>query len=290
MTKHDLGIRGGLAGLALAAAVLSMPACGDLNTPLYFPGQDGTGMVGPIIAQGNDDPLPAGGVTLRFRQPTMVEQMKLDTERDKRGYDMDIPWVSRDKIHLEVSYKVTNLSDQPGTFTIFVDGASEYARYDTQMVATALAAGDDPPVFLPLITTIPRTVDPGKSFSGIIREDDFAEGELDLDALVRWNNADAADPTFAGVLINRSDVDAIGLAMVPGGTSIIPNTSRHTLNDPNLLVVPALVEIDLRLKTDANMQCEYFIRVRDDEDRLWHNDADDVLTPDPMLFQPAVMM
>ncbi len=292
MTKHDRGIPGGLVGLTLAASMTaaSMMACSDLNTPLYFPGQDANGMVGPIIAQGNDDPLPAGGVMLRFRQPTMLEQMKLDAERDKRGYDMDIPWVSRDKIHLEVSYKVTNLSDQPGTFTIFIDGASQYARYDTQMVATALAAGDDPPVFLPLITTIPRTVEPHQSFSGIVREDDFTEGELDLDALVRWNNADAADPTFAGVLINRSDVDAIGLAMVPGGTSIIPNTSRHTLNDPNLLVVPALVEIDLRLKTDTNMQCEYFIRVRDDEDRLWHNDADDVLTPDPMLFQPAVMM
>ena len=295
MTKHDQrGICGGLVGLALAMSMtalsMSTTGCNDLNTPLYFPGQDANGMVGPIIAQGNDDPLPAGGVALRFRTPTMLEQMKLDAERDARGYDQDIPWVSRDKIHLEVSYKVTNLSDQPGTFTVYIDGASQYARYDTQMVATALAAGDDDPIFLPLITTIPRTVEPHKSFSGIVREDDFAEGELDLDALVRWNNADAADPTFAGVLINRSEVDAIGLAMVPGGTSIIPNTSRHKLNDPNLLVVPALYEIDLRLKADTNMQCEYFIRVRDDEDRLWHNDADDVLQPDPMLFQPAVMM
>jgi len=30
--------------------------------------------------------------------------------------------------------------------------------------------------------------------------------------------------------------------------------------------------------------------VRDDEDRLWHNDADDVLQPDPTLFQPPAMM
>ena len=80
MTKHDQrGICRGLVALALTAAAMSMSttACNDLNTPLYFPGQDANGMVGPIIAQGNDDPLPAGGVALRFRQPTMLEQMKL---------------------------------------------------------------------------------------------------------------------------------------------------------------------------------------------------------------------
>ncbi|HXU01796.1 MAG TPA: hypothetical protein VN903_12435 [Polyangia bacterium] len=282
MTHRDRGIQGGLIGLALAATAAI--GCSDLNTPLYFKGTN------IIDAAGNDDPLPTDGVTLRFRRPTMQERMKLQAQRDALGYDMDIPWVSRDKVHVEVSYKVTNMADGPGTFTLFVDGASQYARYDTQMVATALQNGDDPPIFLPLITTIARTIDAGKSFSGIVREDDFAEGELDLDALVRWNNADATDPTFAGVLINRSDVDAIGLAMIPGGTSILPNTSRHVLNSPGLLVVPALYEIDLRLKTDVHMQCEYFVRVRDDEDRLWHNDADDVLQPDPTLFQPPAMM
>ena len=56
---------------------------------------------------------------------------------------------------------------------------------------------------------------PGASYSGIVREDDFAEGELDLDALGRWNDADPASPTFAGVLINRSDVNPIGMNLVP---------------------------------------------------------------------------
>jgi hypothetical protein len=37
---------------------------------------------------------------------------------------------------------------------------------------------------------VPTTLDAGASFSGIVREDDFAEGELDLDALGRWNDAD----------------------------------------------------------------------------------------------------
>ena len=102
-------------------------------------------------------------------------------------------------------------------------------------------------------------LEPGATYSGIVREDDFAEGELDLDALGRWNDADAASPTFAGVLINRSDVNPIGMNLVP----------------PNL-VVPAMVEVDVRLRSTVAMRCEYYVRVRDDDDRLWHNDADDV--------------
>jgi hypothetical protein len=282
MESHQRGIRGGLLGIAFAAT--GMLACSGLNAPLYFKGE-------AFEAQGNDDPLPTSGLTLRFRQPTMQEQMQLDAERDARGYDMDIPWVSRDKVHVEVSYKVTNLSDQTSSFTLMVDGADQYTKYDTQVVSAALQQGaDDPPVFLPLIALVPQTLAPGASYSGVVREDDFAEGELDLDALGRWNNADTADPTFAGVLINRSDVDAIGLAMVPGGTSLIPNTSRHRLNSPGLLVVPAMIEVDLRLKTDVHMSVEYFVRVRDDEDRLWHDDADRMLDFTPTLFQPPAMM
>ena len=52
---------------------------------------------------------------------------------------------------------------------------------------------------------------------------------------------------------------------------------------------PAMYEVDVRLKTDAHMQIEYFVRVRDDDDRLLHNDADRLYEPAPTLFQPAVM-
>ena len=121
--------------------------------------------------------------------------------------------------------------------------------------------------------TIQRVLAPGATFSGIVREDDFAEGELDLDALGRWNDTDAASPTFAGVLLNRSDVNPIGLNLVP----------------PNL-VVPAMFEIVVHLKSSVAMRVEYYVRVRDDEDRLWHNDADDVYQPAPALFQPAAIM
>jgi hypothetical protein len=234
----------------------------------------------------DDDPLPTSGLTLRFRRPTMQEQTALDAERDAKGYDMDIPWISRDKVHVEISYKVTNLSDQSGTFTVIVDGASEYAKYDTEIVSMALMQGpNDPKVFLPLIATVPQTIDAGKSFSGIVREDDFAEGEIDLDALGRWNDPDTASPTFAGVLINRSEVPPfIGMGMVPDYTK----TGGVIAHDhPGRLVVPALYEVDVRLKTDTHMKIEYFVRVRDDDDRLLHNDADRLYEPSPALFQPA---
>lgn len=291
-------------GLALIPALATAAfGCQQLNAPLYFAGAN-------VWAAGGDDPLPTTGVALRFRTPTMQEQMKLDAERDAKGYDMDIPWISRDKVHVEVSYKVSfrcptmderaqqggptivcdegNLPDS-ATFTLIVDGASEYAKYDTEIVSAALQESpNDPPVFLPLITTVPQTLSRGGSFSGIVREDDFAEGELDLDALGRWNDADTASPTFAGVLINRSEVPPhIGLGLVPG-FSISPTTGERLFN-PNVLVVPAMYEVDLRLKADAPMVLEYFVRVRDDDDRLWHNDADDVYTPSPTLFQPPAM-
>jgi hypothetical protein len=239
----------------------------------------------------------------------MQEQMKLDTERDARGYDMDIPWISRDKVHVEVSYKVTyrcpteteraqtggptfecKTADLPSSasFTVIADGASEYTKYDTEIVSAALMqAPNDPKVFLPLIATVPQTLDPGQSFSGIVREDDFAEGEIDMDALGRWNDPDTASPTFAGVLINRSEVPPfIGMGMVPDYTK---NGGTITHDHPGKLVVPAMYEVDLRLKADAPMILEYFVRVRDDDDRLLHNDADRLYEPAPTLFQPVVM-
>ena len=46
-------------------------------------------------------------------------------------------------------------------------------------------------------------VQPGETRSGVIREDDFAEAELDLDAIGRWMASAAA------VLINASEVNAV---------------------------------------------------------------------------------
>ena len=269
----------------VALAGTTALACSGLNAPLYFQGPT-------FEAAGGDDPLATSGLTLRFRNPTDLERMQLDDMRNDKGYDADIPWVPRDRVHVEVSYKITNLSDQYASFTLMVDGASEFAKYDTQMVATALQAGNDDPTFLPLIPIVPPKdmLPPGGTFSGIVREDDFAEGEMDLDALGRWDDASMTSPTFAGVLLNLSNVKPYtGMGLVPD-YGIDPTTQQLARLHPGLLVVPAMIEIDLRLKTDVPMRCEYYVRVRDDDDRLLHNDGDTLFSPTPTLFQaPAAM-
>src|SRR4051794_29639874 len=125
MTKHH----GPLLGLAVISTFATTTiACSDLNAPLYFGGP-------AIWAAGDDDPLPANGVKLRFRTPTMQEQMQLDAERDARGYDMDIPWISRDKVHVEVSYKVTYRCPT-GTEKAQADGP-KFACEPTDLPSTA---------------------------------------------------------------------------------------------------------------------------------------------------------
>ncbi len=77
------------------------------------------------------------------------------------------------------------------------------------------------------------------------------------------------------------------MGLVPDYTKDASGVIHH--DHPGRLVVPAMIETDLRLKTTVHMGVEWFVRVRDDDDRLWHNDADPVFDYTPALFQPAVM-
>ena len=203
----------------------------------------------------------------------MTEQVVLDdgtaalTKEDPMHREVRVPWVARDKIHLELLFTVKNLDTDPGTFDVVVDGANEFTKYDENVTAAANAQGqNDPPQYLPLISLhpqLPTMLAPGATYQGVVREDDFAEAEADLDAMGRWM------APFAAVLINRSDVMPIGLEMVPA----------H-------VVTPALVEVDVTLTADKHMTCEWSLRVRDDDDRLWHVTGDQKFHPAPTLFQP----
>jgi hypothetical protein len=261
---------------ALAAATAPALACSDINTPIYFDGPGPMNKMPLLETTGMEvNNRITNGLTLRFRSPTMAEQTDLDNQKKALGFD--VPWVARDKIHIELLFTVTSL-EAPGTdpamFDVTVDGATQYTKYDENVVAAALGAGNnDKPTYLPLMSLhpmLPASLGPGQTYQGILREDDFNEGAADLDAIGRWPPKDPmAAPAFPAVLINQKAVDPVGTSGVP----------------PNV-VTPALAEIDVTLTSAKHMTCEWTVRVRDDDDRLWHNTADGHFGLHPTLFVP----
>ena len=264
--------------IALALSLLTPLAlgCQGMNTPIYFPSPDPILTVtGKNDAMGNP-PRIENGMTLQFRNPTDAEQKTLDTQTAALGFD--VPWIQRDHVHIELVYQVTYnavasaaADDDPNDvpqFSLGIDGANEYTKYDENIVAMTLGEGnDDPPQYIPLIPVTPQTIAQGQTISGTVREDDFNEAELDLDAIGRWM------APFNAVLINNSQVNPIGLSMVPAN-----------------VVIPALMEIDVNFTANRNMTCTYDIRVRDDNDQLLHDSADTLFSPTPTLFVPPAMM
>jgi hypothetical protein len=252
---------------ALAAAT----SFGCVNAPVYFDNP------APLELQGTETiPRITNGFALRFRTPTQDEQKALDARKaamNPADKDTRVPWVSRDKIHLELLFTVKNLDTVPGVFDVVVDGATEYTKYDENVVSMALGLGgnaNDPPQYYPLLTLhpapLPATLGPGETYQGILREDDFQEAESDLDAMGRF-----APEKFLSLLLNRSEVKPEDLATVPAD-----------------VVTPALVEVDVTLATTKHMTCEWTLRVRDDDDRLWHVKGDGHYQPNPTLFVPTL--
>ena len=99
-----------------------------------------------------------------------------------------------------------------------------------------------------------------------MREDDLAEAALDLDAIGRWTAVPAS------VLINRSDVNAIGLEKVPRN-----------------VVIPALYQVKVGFAATTHMRLTFLVRVRDEDRQLAHG-ADAAFAPRPMAYAPPPPM
>ena len=268
--------RGFPAASSLTPALLALAAgfgCSALNTPLYFNGNM------PLVTTG----MPVNGmqerikdaISLRFRAPNATEQKDLDNRRAAIA-PVKVPWISRDNVHLELLFTVKNDAppnpdagaggdDGTGVFDLSVDGASEFLKYDEDVTSAVVSAPNQPPVFIPMMTSRPQMLAAGATFQGILREDDFVEAEGDLNAM------DQLMAPFASVLINRSDVNPVGL---PDGGM------------PSDMVVPALIEVDVTFTADKPMTCTYVVRVRDDKDQLLHDSGDHLFQPMPAVFQP----
>jgi len=241
-----------------------LAGCG-VNNPTYFAPPMGAIETG----QGDAGAEIASVVTLPFREPFQKEQDRLDESSDALGFRE--PWLRRDQVALSIQYTITNLDKQRGKAQVFVDGANEFTTYDRaalQAAAQAAAMNNEDVVVLPLIQSIPVEVGPGETVRGDIREDDFAEAELDLDAIGRW----MAPP--AAVLINASEVNPVGLERVP-----------------STVVVPAMFQVTVSLAAQRHMRLDFLVRVRDARERLLDMaHASAAYTPRPKDYMPPAPM
>jgi hypothetical protein len=262
------------AAIALVLAAGGLAAgCSDLNTPIYFNSTMPMLQITPGMLGGPMQPRLMDALALRFRNPSDSEQKALDAQRNLAA-PIKIPWIARDNVHLELMFTVTNDTNaanngppRTGVFNVSVDGATEYIKYDENVVAAAIAQGNNnQATYLPLMQLMPHMLGPGQAYSGLFREDDFAEAEADL------NDIDQFMAPFAAVLINRSDVNPIGLEMVP----------------KTGVVVPAMIEADVTFTADTPMTLKYMLRVRDDKDQLLHQTGDTKFNPTPTLFEPVI--
>jgi hypothetical protein len=261
------GLGGAGRGLAAAAALAvgaGVGGCGA-NEPHYFPSMgalevDGTGTEAKQTLQ------------LVFRTPTDAEEQARQSLTAQLNYE--VPWLREDRLHVEVRFTITNLDDREASFSLNVDGASEFARYDEDAVAAAFkAANQDNPIVHGLYQAPPpvngQLLGPGEVYQGTVREDDFREMALDLDAMGRW-----MAPNFPAVLLYRSETDPTD------------SHGEYTTTPPNL-IRPALWEITPRFNSTKHMRCDFLVRVRDDDRRLWE-DGQNQFTAAPVTYVPMV--
>jgi hypothetical protein len=250
--------------LWLPLIIALVGGCG-VNNPTYF-----TPPMGAIeTGQGDAGAQAATVVVVPFREPNNNENARIDEASTALGFRE--PWLRRDQVAVSIQYSITNLDKQAGKAQVMVDGSNEFTTYDSAAIAAAAQAAamnEDDVIVLPLLQTIPVVIQPGDTYSGVIREDDFAEAELDLDAIGRW----MAPP--AAVLINASEVNPIGLDKVPANE-----------------VVPAMFRLAVTLSAEPHMRLDFLVRVRDSKNRLLKLDeAGSAFAPQPMGYTPPVMM
>jgi len=240
---------------------------GCTNDPSYFPGPASLEVDGQGVEAKQT-------LSLFFRAPSASEQTSLDDLSSQLGYP--VPWLREDRVHLELRYTITNLGDTEASFLLNVDGASEFARYDEDAVAAAFVAADmDAPSPRGLFQVRPpaQALAPGQVLQGAILEDDFREMELDLDAMGRW-----MAPNFPAVLLYRSDAT---------GTQTSASNALEYAMTPADLIRPALWELTPRFNSTVPMRCDFLVRVRDDDGRLWEN-GDAQFMPTPATYTPTI--
>jgi hypothetical protein len=151
-----------------------------------------------------------------------------------------LPYINRDDLDVSLEWVVRNLGDAPGQAVIAVNGANEYFAYVPSAFVVDPDEEEEPP---PLAGGIPIAVPAASTVSGVIREDELAEGALDLELITRGG----LNP-FAALLAIHEEME--------------------TFSDTAGAVIPIgltanLIRLDISFSADSHMVMEYAVRVRD---------------------------
>jgi hypothetical protein len=249
-------------------AAFNLMGC-NVNSPTYFAPPAGPLEVGVADSMGAVSDSASAAIVLPFRSPSDRESAGLADEAARLGFKA--PWLRRDGVAISIQWTITNLAAEPGEARIVVNGANEFSSYDPEAIAAAqemaammmmMVAKKD--YVLSLIEGKPAIIEANGTLTGTIREDDFAEAELDLDAIGRWM---APAPA---VLINASEVNPVGLEQVPAG-----------------VIVPALYQVVITLKATTHMKLDFLVRVRDEKGHLLQGSNGSAFAPAPVAYVPA---
>ena len=263
MRRHPQG-RSLIAALILAVAL----ATGCADDPIYVQSPDQLETMGQTDDMGN--PVPATAqLTLPIRLETDIEATERAAQADQLG--VMVPFVKRDDLELSLEWTIKNLSDQDGVARILVNGANEYFAYIPDVFVDPLDPDAEPPP--PLVGDVPMEVAAGQSISGVFREDEFKEADVDLDMITRGGVS-----PFKALLTNNGKTDSFANA---AGDSVPADAFA------------SLVRFDVNFEADTHMVMEYTVRVRDHRsppllhDQLFDAPAGELTTFAPADFAPA---
>lgn len=232
-----------VAGITIAAA---LTACAD--DPRYVDNGD-------VLVANAAGTMDTGTVTATIDLPIRLEEEDELADRQALAAELgvEVPYVKADDLKVSVEWSIVNRSDERGTATVFVNGATEFAAYVPQNFVIDPDEDEEPP---PLMGGVPLILEGGETRSGVFREEQILEGSIDLELMYR-----AAYNPFAAVLEQNMTTTEI----VDGAGATVPAD-----------VFASMIRFDIVFSANREMALRYSIRVRDQRGIL----HDKLLNPD----------
>jgi hypothetical protein len=172
-----------------------------------------------------------------------------------------LPWVERDDIAIQVDFTLTNLDNEPHNIDVILNGANEFHEYVPRVLM-------DDEQAIPLHSQWERRYDlaPRQRLAATVREEELDEMAVDLATVV--NGAPNSDEIV--YFENNSASDKRAQPFIP---KVIPGLTA--------------LRFGLRATEASNVLLEVSVRVRDEADKLAHDD-EARLEHMPQLFESVV--